>query len=412
MIATASIAEVAATLLPEEAADSVWNTIVVGGGPAGAAVAIRLARGGRRVLLIDRQSMPRPKVCGCCLSSTAMAELHKLGCHSDAQGRLLGTVPLERVRLVAATRGVTLPMPPGGTLSRELLDSQLVQMASDAGAAWLPQVDVTGVAENPGPEPMVTITCRPQTGSHAGRVFLLRAEAAVIATGLADHVRVPGDDSRSIEPGSRIGVGTTLAPGMIDLPAGELLMAVGRSGYCGIVTLEDARIDVAAAIDRQRIAAAGSIGRAVAEIVQEAAGPAAWVAHACDALASAAYQATPPLTRSAASVAGVTGRILRVGDAAGYVEPFTGEGMGWALAGGRLAADALLGSPAPAAAYSRSFAAFARRHHRRCRRIAAVLRHPLLVGSAIRVAAAAPWVAAPLVPMLVGSRGVAGAAAS
>ena len=409
MIATAAVTDVAATLLPEQATDSVWNTIVVGGGPAGAAVAIRLARGGRRVLLVDRQSMPRPKVCGCCLSSTAMAELRELGCDSDALGRLLGTVPLERVRLVAATRGVTLPMPPGRTLSRESLDSQLVQMAGDAGAAWLPQVDVTGVAENPGPEPMVTVTCRPQTGRHAGGVFLLRAESAVIATGLADHVRVPGDDSRSIEPGSRIGVGTTLAPGMIDLPAGELLMAVGRSGYCGIVTLEDARIDVAAAIDRQRIAAAGSIGRAVAEIVQEAAGPAAWVAHACDALASAAYQATPPLTRSAATVAGITGRILRVGDAAGYVEPFTGEGMGWALAGGRLAADALLGSPAPAAAYSRSFAAFARRHHRRCRRIAAVLRHPLLVGSAIRVAAAAPWIAAPLVPMLVGSRDAAGA---
>lgn len=404
MIATATPGEVPATLLPEEAAERLWNAIVVGGGPAGAAVAIRLARGGRHVLLVDRQSMPRPKVCGCCLSATAMAELRGLGCLADEQGRLLGAASLERVRVVAAARSVTLPMPPGGTLSRESLDSQLVQMAGDAGAAWLPRVDVMGVAEDSGTAPTVTVACRPQADRHAGQVFLLRAEAAVIATGLADHVRVPGSASRTIAPGSRIGVGTTLAAGAIDLPAGELMMAVGRGGYCGIVPLEDRRLDVAAAIDRERIAAAGNIGAAVGEILREAAGQAAWVAPACEALASATYLATPPLTRSAAAVAGETGRILRVGDAAGYVEPFTGEGMGWALAGGRLAATALLESPTPAAAYSRSFAAFARRHHHRCHRIAVALRHPVLVGSAIRIATAAPRIAAALVPMLVGSR--------
>ena len=404
MIATMAAGSASATLQPEQAAAAAWHAVIIGAGPAGAAAAIRLARGGRRVLLIDRAAMPRPKVCGCCLSSTALAELRGLGFAADARGRILGAVLLERVRVIAARREVTLPTPPGGTLSRESLDTQLVQAAIEAGAAWLPWVDVTAVADKPSPHPAVSITCRPQSGRDAGATFSLSADAAIIATGLADHVRVPDGPSRMIQPGSRIGVGTTLPSGALDLPGGELVMAIGRGGYCGIVQLEDGRLDVAAAIDRQLVATAGGSGPAAAMILQQAAGDAPWASRAGDAFAAAPFQATPPLTRSAAPVAGLAGQILRVGDAAGYVEPFTGEGMGWALVGGRLAAEALLASPYPAAAYREAHAAFARQHHRRCRRIAAVLRHPWLVGAAIRVAAAAPWMAEPLLPLLVGSR--------
>jgi flavin-dependent dehydrogenase len=403
MIATMAAAGVSETLRADEAAAAAWHVIVVGAGPAGAAAAIRLARGGRRVLLVDRAGMPRSKVCGCCLSSTALAELRGLGFAADAGGRILGATPLERVRVIAAQREVTLPMPPGGTLSRESLDTQLVEAAIEAGVAWLPWVDVTAVAEEPSPQPTVSITCRPQTGHEAGETFSLSTDAAIIATGLADHVRVPGGAPRMIQPGSRIGVGTTLPAGALDLPGGELVMAIGRGGYCGIVQLEDGRFDVAAAIDRQLVATAGGSGPAAAMILRQAAGDAAWVSQAGEAFAAAPFQATPALTRSAAPVAGLAGQILRVGDAASYVEPFTGEGMGWALVGGRLAAEALLASLSPAAAYREAHAAFARQHHRRCRRIAAVLRHPWLVGAAIRVAAAAPWMAEPLLPLLVGT---------
>lgn len=404
MIASAAGAGVPATLSADESASVHWSTIVIGGGPAGAAVAIHLARGGRRVLLLDRENMPRPKVCGCCLSSRALAELRGLGCATDDRGRLLGATPLERLRLVAVNRAVTLPLPEGGTLSRESLDSALVRTAIATGAAWLPWSHVTSVAEHPGGRPIVSVVCRAQ----AGEVFSLEADSAVIATGLADHVRVPGSAPRAIEPDSRIGVGTTLAPSAIDLPTGELMMVVGRGGYCGIVRLEDDRIDVAAAIDRKRIAATESIGASVAEVLREAAGPAAWATAIGRALADASLRATPPLTRSAEAVADGSGRILRVGDAAGYVEPFTGEGMGWALTGGRLAAEAVLTASSPAAAYRRSFDTFARRHHRRCRRIATALRHPRLVGAAMRVAAATPRLAAALVPLLVGTTTVPG----
>lgn len=67
--------EFAATISPAAAAATPWQAVIVGAGPAGSAVAIRLARAGWRVLLVERSDMPRPKVCGCCLSPQARAEL-------------------------------------------------------------------------------------------------------------------------------------------------------------------------------------------------------------------------------------------------------------------------------------------------------------------------------------------------
>ena len=61
------------------ASGSRWDVIVVGAGPAGASAAVRLADGGRRVLLVDRCGMPRGKVCGCCLSQVAAEELSAIG---------------------------------------------------------------------------------------------------------------------------------------------------------------------------------------------------------------------------------------------------------------------------------------------------------------------------------------------
>ena len=110
---------VAATLTPAAAAAIDWHGIVIGAGPAGAAVAIRLARQGLRVLLVDRSSMPRPKVCGCCLSPLAVAELASL-CPA---GAVPTPLPLATVCLVSAGRSVRIPMPGGGVLSREALDA-------------------------------------------------------------------------------------------------------------------------------------------------------------------------------------------------------------------------------------------------------------------------------------------------
>ena len=58
---------------------AVWDAVVVGGGPAGSAIAARLARHGHTVLLLDREHFPRAKPCGECLSPAAVGALDALG---------------------------------------------------------------------------------------------------------------------------------------------------------------------------------------------------------------------------------------------------------------------------------------------------------------------------------------------
>ena len=425
---------VPATLTPAAAAAIDWHGIVIGAGPAGAAVAIRLARQGLRVLLVDRSSMPRPKVCGCCLSPLAVAELASL-CPADAVPTPL---PLATVCLVSAGRSVRIPMPGGGVLSREALDTALVRQAIAAGADWLPTMLVEAIHEEPSDEKPtdlgeegVTVVAR-TTSTALQAAVQLHGRVAVIAAGLADTIRIPSPDTsasidgrlarhagpdrrgRHVAPGSRIGVGTTItaaSPGhraaALELPVGELVMAVGRHGYCGLVRLEDNRIDLAAAVDRKLIATEGGPAAGIAHLLNEAFGTsplATAMERTILAVPGATFRATPPLTHHSPRIAGATQRIFRVGDAASYVEPFTGEGIGWALAGGRILAEALLGDIATAAAsyrlaHRRLFAA----HHARCRWVARSVRQPGIVSGAVGLAQCMPWAARRAVPLLVGA---------
>lgn len=430
---------VPATLTPESAAGIDWHCIVIGAGPAGAAVAIRLARRGQRVLLVDRSAMPRPKVCGCCLSPLAIAELASL-CPLDG---LPTPLPLTNVCLVSAGRSVRMAMPGGGVLSREGLDTALVRQAIAAGADWLPHTLVEAIQEEPafekpaaGAQEGVTIVARAMAAEPQMTV-LFHARVAVIAAGLADTIRIassrlPSDDcsgsiadspdrqaahdrrGRHVAPGSRIGVGATFAAAAsgpraaaLDLPVGELVMAVGRYGYCGLVRLEDGRIDLAAAVDRRLLANEGSPAAGIVHLLNEAFGAsplATGMESVMQAVPHATFRATPPLTHQSSRVAGGTERIFRVGDAAGYVEPFTGEGMGWALACGRILAESLLGHSATAAAsyrlaHSRLFTA----HHARCRWVARGVRQQKLVSGAVWLASLMPWAARQAVPLLVGA---------
>ena len=429
------------TLTPAAAAAIDWHCVVIGAGPAGAATAIRLARHGLRVLLIDRSPMPRPKVCGCCLSPLAVAELASL-CPPDA---LPTPLPLATVRLLSAGGAARIPMAGGGVLSREALDAALVLQAIDAGADWLPHMVAESIHDGTaasGEKERLTLTARAAAPEPEAAVSL-HARVAVIAAGLADTIRiVPAEDrtatagtpsrpshqsarSRHVAAGSRIGLGTTLAatssgfdPAVFNLPSGELVMAVDRHGYCGIVRLEDGRIDLAAAVDRQLLGGDGGPAAAIARLLH-AAGAERLVSAGGDrlqeAIASASFRATPPLTHHSPRIAGTAQRIFRVGDAAGYVEPFTGEGIGWALASGRILAAALLadaGIGGPLTAADVAAARYQQLHdrlfapqHARCRRVARGVRHPAVVAGAVRLANALPRAAAWALPRVTGAAG-------
>lgn len=342
------------------------DALVIGAGPAGAVTARELARRGCRVTLVDRAHFPRSKVCGCCINLAAVRTLRKLGL-ADV---LAGAVPLQNVLIAAGRRAARVRLPGGVALSREAFDVRLIRAAEAEGVEF--REGVTAKLDDARNDARVTI----------------------LASGLA------GGDAEP-EPGSRVGAGVGVPADRT--PAfyapGTIFMATGRGGYVGLVRIEDGRLDVAAAFDVAFLKEQGGLGRAAEAILAEVGWP------PIPGLAELPWKGTPALTRRAKQLGGE--RWFAVGDAAGYVEPFTGEGMAWAV----MSAAAL--SPIAARAvqtreWSDSLvreweATHARRigsRQRVCRVVSRVLRSPLLTTAVVRALGVLPVLSRPVVQSL------------
>ena len=108
------------------------EVLILGGGVAGCAASIALARKGRSVTLIEREPTPRHKVCGEFLSGEALEDLHALGIDVAS----LGAVPIDYVRLAAARRAAEAPLPfPAASLTRKALDTALIAEPSPRESA-------------------------------------------------------------------------------------------------------------------------------------------------------------------------------------------------------------------------------------------------------------------------------------
>jgi len=345
---------------------------VVGAGPAGSLAARALARRGLSVLLVERATFPRDKVCGGCLGPRGLAALVAEG----LPGPPAPAQPLARLVLHGSGRALPLPAPGLLAVSRADLDAALADAADAAGVTLLPGT----AAEPDGLDPDAR-GLRLRRGDAQQRV---RARVVLAADGLASRF-VAGRTAR----GARVGAGVLLPADAADLPGDTLAMAVGRGGYVGLVRLPDGRLDAAAALDPRAVAARGA-GALMHDILRVAGAPAP------AALPSAAVRLTPPLTRRPARPAAE--RLFALGDAAGFVEPFTGEGLTWALLSARavvpLAAQAARAWDARLAdAWSRTHREQVRSGQRLCAGLAAWLRRPLLVRGGLALAARRPSLA-------------------
>jgi len=343
------------------------DVVVVGAGPAGALTALLARRAGRDVLLVDRARFPRDKVCGGCLNPRALATLR--ACGLGDLPRALGAVPLRAMELRSGTRSAVLPLPGGAAVSRRAFDAALVEAARHEG-----------VEVREGTRAEVGL---PEDGARVvllDRLERVDARVVVLAGGLACDL--PPDLRVVVSRRARIGVGAlTNGPGP---STGTIAMTVTRSGYAGVVRVENGLLDVAAALDARAVRRAGGLGEAMAGL---GVGPADW-------------RATPALTRRVARVAAE--RLFVVGDAAGYVEPFTGEGLAWALAGARALAP-IASAPWTAGAerkWTRGYRACVARRQRICRTVARGLRVPALVALATALLGRAPVLARPWVEAL------------
>jgi menaquinone-9 beta-reductase len=379
------------TLDAADAARRVWDAVVVGAGPAGTMVARELARDGSTVLLVDKALFPRYKVCGGCLNPRSLRVLQQAGL--DHLTQRLRAVPLTRFQL--GTRGAIadVPLPPGAGVSREAFDAALVREAIAAGAAFLPGASASLL---PVQSRASTRVLRLRLG---GRVHTVECRVAVACNGLAggleEHQPAEGngDATHPWERGSRVGAGVMIPAPVPGYEPGTIYMACAAEGYVGQTIVEDGRVDMAAAFDPIAVKRAGGTGELAEQVLDRAGFP------PYPGLARLAWKGTPHLTRRAKALGGH--RLFVLGDAAGYIEPFTGEGMAWALAGAALVAPLArrggrLWDPELLAQWRGAYHRKVTRRQAICRITAEMLRRPLATGITVRALSVAPVLAQPL----------------
>ncbi|HEX6613026.1 MAG TPA: FAD-dependent oxidoreductase [Rhodanobacteraceae bacterium] len=354
-----------------------WDVVVVGAGVAGALSALHVSRHGLRVLLVEKSAWPRNKVCGGCLNAAAIRALAAAGVELD-EGRAY-----TRMRLACRGRTADFPLPAGLAISRRRLDATLVAHAIAAGACFVSGTRATlGAATRHGRQ--VQLKSGPASSTITARVVL---DCGGLASRLLPEL------VWRIAPRARIGMGGSVR----DVPAwyrpGSIHMACAANGYVGLVRAEDGSATIAAALDPAWCAGVGGPAHAIAEIFHSARFP------PCDALRATRFGGTPHLTRMRRALGAE--RVLVLGDAAGYVEPFTGEGMAWAIADA--AAVAPLAREAVAhwsdgivARWGSLHARNVRARQRVCQGVSRVLRRPRLLAAALPAMDAAPALVAPL----------------
>lgn len=370
-----------------------WDVVVVGAGPAGALAAIELARRGIQVLLVEKRNFPRWKVCGCCLNAQAQAVLASVG-----QSELIeqqGGVALDQLLLGHKGKKCSIALPGGKALSRERFDQALVDAAIAAGAHFR-----SGTTALLGP---ATAEARNVTLQKFGAKYIeqVSAKVVLIAAGLANRC-IPASEAGElhIKQRSRLGAGCVIKEAATTYSAGVIHMAIAKQGYVGLVQREDGYLNIAAAFDRHALKTNTHSFRA-AEATRAVLINAGFAIPM--GLEQADWQVTPALTRHSRVVGGE--RFLLLGDAAGYVEPFTGEGMAWALTSGAAVVPLVLAgiacwSESIESRWQRVLRKQIGRRQRICRAMALLLQQPLATALAFGLSKRVPLITNKLVSQL------------
>lgn len=356
-----------------------WDVIVIGAGPAGSMAAIASARAGLRTLLVDRASFPRAKVCGGCISPRGLELLR-------ASGVRVPMVEVGGIVVWSGGRAASVRTRPGAVVERSALDAALADAAVMAGATFVDSCSASIEASDSAcAEAIVRVRAHIST---SGDERALDARVGICADGLQGRSleRVPGFAS-NVWPRSRMGLGMIAERSTLDglgLSERDVTMMIAPRGYVGFARMHDGRWDVAAAVDRELLEASGGPELAISRIMVAAC--------ADDGLAKRlgslqGWKGTPLLTRTRPRVEGP--RILVAGDAASYAEPFTGEGMTWAMESGWRAGEcaaAIARGTHVAGSYEAWWRDRVVTQQRRTLRLAKALRVPALVTAGVLAA--------------------------
>jgi len=288
--------------------NNTFDLVVIGGGPAGSAAAISAARAGVRVLQLERGVLPRQRVCGEFVSPESLELLsHLIGDHE----LLHGSERISKTRILVDDEVLTLPInPPAASITRYELDRALWQASIASGVDCRQHAQVQAVEESS------SFTIETPDGSFHSR-------AVINATGRWSNlgIHVP-EDSQPRKLGTKAHFYEADPPQSVDL-------YFFAGGYCGVQPVAKDMVNVCAVVEAE-------IATSLDEIFAQH--PKLWRRsrtweHLFTPLSTSPLIFRKPLP--------VSRNILQVGDAAGFIDPFVGDGISLALRSGVMAAEAL-----------------------------------------------------------------------
>jgi flavin-dependent dehydrogenase len=313
------------------------DVAIVGGSVAGCALAVALARSGIQVVVLERQPAWHWRAGGVFSSPVTMDALRRVGLDETTLARVARPIPAMRLEtpggaVARLTYGAEAGGPPAVGFDRSALDLALEALAREAGPTIRRGVAVETMDLKRGrpvlrtrtPEGTGTLECRIAVGADGAHSVVARA------AGVARPSRLP----------ERVGLSYHLADPRPDAPT-DARLRVFDGGYIGIAPVPGRRVNIGIVLGpawRERLARGGASATAaaiVAAVPATAEDPATWRdGERCDPVAGAA-----PLGGRVTRRAGPDWWL--VGDAVGFLDPFTGEGLHRALVSTELAAAAI-----------------------------------------------------------------------
>ena len=398
-------------------AGDAYDAIVVGAGPAGSSAAYALARYRARVLLLDKAAFPREKVCGDGLTPRAVAALDEMGVLERVRPAGQQVAGIEVIAPDGTGVTAAVPAPAMLVVPRLHLDEAIRVRAVEAGASFEAGVEVEDIERRDG-----RVVVR---GRGEGAPIMYRARLAIIATGAAMTLprRLAGLPRR---PAMMLAARTYVARrstggGIVGgrTPRAEIRFAgVPLPGYGWVFPTSAVTANAGVGFFALRRRRDAPRARPACERFLETLREAGAAADAAPARAIRSYPLRIDFPASPVRADGV----LFAGEAAGLVNPLTGEGIDYALESGRLAAEHaasfLAGTDHSPRAFDAAAAVYERELRRRFGRLFAFGRalrglaaQPAVLNRFVRVAARRDDLRAAFINMVLGNREPIGAAA-